>query len=80
MSAKRRAAFRALDRAAKSIGCTWHMVWVTASRPVHFRAVLVDPHGQQIASRIAAESEDAAERLVESITAIQANWPQRRTS
>jgi hypothetical protein len=80
VSAKRRAAFRALDKAAKSIGCTWHMVWVTSSRPVHFRAVLVDPHGQQIASRIAEESELAAGRLVETIAAVQANWPQQRTS
>ncbi len=70
----RKRTFAALTRAAKKMGCTWHMQWRTIGTVPHFAACLVDPYWQIIATRIAPEPGTAASRLTETVTDTLRNW------
>lgn len=65
---------RALNKAAKSVGCTWRFAWAPERGVSVYRAELVDPSGRVIVSRISRDAVEAIKRLTSSVQAVQAEW------
>lgn len=70
----RRSAIARLNKAAKSVGCTWSLAWAPANGVSVYRTRLLDPYGRTIVSRIAESEEVAMNRLEQSIREVQAEW------